>query len=176
MRYRVSGDGWEKSYSAKRDPFGREWRIAGEGEDERTLLVRAIEGHRVLRITLEGTTHTLTILPGNRPREPLRFLLDDAHVELSVKDEIDLLTEVIGDPGKTEGEEPVESVMPGIIRRVLVCEGDDVELDQPLFILEAMKMENEVRAPAAGRVLRVAVSESAAVAVGELLAVIGMET
>ncbi|NOZ73174.1 MAG: acetyl-CoA carboxylase biotin carboxyl carrier protein subunit [Chloroflexi bacterium] len=50
------------------------------------------------------------------------------------------------------GEVTVKAPIPGVVVRVLVSEGEKVELNQPVLILEAMKMENELRAPRAGSV------------------------
>jgi biotin carboxyl carrier protein len=57
-----------------------------------------------------------------------------------------------------EGALVVKSPMPGRVVRVLVTAGDHVEAGQALVVLEAMKMENEVRASIAGTVADVAVS------------------
>ena len=62
--------------------------------------------------------------------------------------------------------------MPGRVVRVLVAAGADVAAGQGLVVVEAMKMENELRAPRAGRVAEVAVREGEAVDAGALLAVI----
>jgi biotin carboxyl carrier protein len=64
------------------------------------------------------------------------------------------------------------SPMPGRVVRVLVAAGADVAAGQGLVVVEAMKMENELRAPRAGRVAEVAVREGEAVDAGALLAVI----
>jgi pyruvate carboxylase subunit B len=45
--------------------------------------------------------------------------------------------------------------MPGKILEIMVKEGDEVEKDQPLAILEAMKMENELKAPVAGTIANI---------------------
>jgi biotin carboxyl carrier protein len=52
----------------------------------------------------------------------------------------------------------LEAAMPGLVRRVLVREGDSVERGQALVMLEAMKMEIRVSAPHAGKVVKVLVS------------------
>jgi len=67
----------------------------------------------------------------------------------------------------------VRAQMPGKIVRVMVKEGDSVERDQPILVMEAMKMENEIRAPQAGVVETVKVAEGQAVESGADLASIG---
>jgi biotin carboxyl carrier protein len=62
--------------------------------------------------------------------------------------------------------------MPGRVVRVLVAEGDEVAEHQGLVVIEAMKMQNELKSPKAGRVVRVAVSVDTTVASGEVLVVV----
>jgi pyruvate carboxylase subunit B len=72
--------------------------------------------------------------------------------------------------GRTRGGGDVESVMPGVVVELLVAEGDLVEAGQPLLILEAMKMQNEIAAPSAGRVSALYVEKGEAVGSGTRLA------
>ena len=60
----------------------------------------------------------------------------------------------------------VTSVMPGVVVSLLVAEGDEVAEGQPLLVLEAMKMQNEIPAPADARVAKIHVSPGEAVAAG----------
>ena len=69
--------------------------------------------------------------------------------------------------------ETVSSPMPGTILDVKVAAGQAVKSGDILFILEAMKMENEIFAPCDGTVSSVAVSKGAAVNPGDVLCVIG---
>ena len=62
--------------------------------------------------------------------------------------------------------------MPGMVSRVLVKEGDMVEENQVLLVIEAMKMETSVVARMAGKVDKLLVKENTSVKAGELLAVI----
>jgi len=62
--------------------------------------------------------------------------------------------------------------MPGKIVRVLVQTGQAVQARQPLVVVEAMKMENELRSPKAGRVKDVAVAAGTSVEAGRVLLVI----
>ena len=59
--------------------------------------------------------------------------------------------------------------MPGLVVRVNVAEGDEVAAGQGLVVMEAMKMENELRAPAPGRVRRVLATPGTAVEKGAVL-------
>ena len=71
-----------------------------------------------------------------------------------------------------EGGEKVLSPFPGLIKGLLVAEGARVEKDQPILVLEAMKMDNEITAPVAGKV-SFAVAKGAKLETDSLLAVIG---
>jgi biotin carboxyl carrier protein len=66
----------------------------------------------------------------------------------------------------------IVSPMPGKVVRVLVAAGDAVGAGQGIVVVEAMKMQNELKASRAGTVLTVAAKEGATVAAGELLATI----
>jgi biotin carboxyl carrier protein len=74
---------------------------------------------------------------------------------------------------RVQGAARLASPMPGRVVRVLSEVGADVAAGQGLVVIEAMKMENEIRAPRAGRVQEVAVREGQAVEAGALLAVVG---
>jgi biotin carboxyl carrier protein len=66
----------------------------------------------------------------------------------------------------------VEAPMPGRVVRLLVEEGQEVAAGQGLLVMEAMKMENELRAPRASRVAAVRVRAPCAVETGALLVVL----
>ena len=70
------------------------------------------------------------------------------------------------------GTQEVRSQMPGKIVKLLVREGEAVEVDQGLVIVEAMKMENELKSPIEGVVSQISVAEGDAVETGELLIVV----
>ncbi|MDI9472809.1 MAG: biotin/lipoyl-binding protein [Bacillota bacterium] len=72
-------------------------------------------------------------------------------------------------PEPQGGANTVESPMPGKIISVAVKEGEAVEKDQLLLILEAMKMENEIRSPSGGVVGEILVSAGDHVESGEAL-------
>jgi biotin carboxyl carrier protein len=71
-----------------------------------------------------------------------------------------------------EGPQRVDAPMPGKIVRVLVKEGDAVEEGQGLVVVEAMKMENELKSPKAGVVRELHAQEGQPVEAGAKLAVV----
>lgn len=70
------------------------------------------------------------------------------------------------------GEAAISAPMPGRVVRVLVETGQDVAARQGIVVVEAMKMENELRAPRAGRVKELRVAPGVSVEAGRILAVI----
>ncbi len=74
---------------------------------------------------------------------------------------------------EAEGRQQVLAPMPGKIVRVLVKPGESVRAGQGMVVIEAMKMQNEIRSPKTGTVERLVVSEGKAVNAGEVLAVVG---
>ena len=77
-----------------------------------------------------------------------------------------------GAAAQAEGRQQVLAPMPGKIVRVLVKAGETVQAGQGIVVVEAMKMQNEVRAPKSGILERLLVTENQAVRTGELLAVV----
>jgi len=67
------------------------------------------------------------------------------------------------------GSSKINSPMPGSILKINVNKGDTVKRGQSLLILEAMKMENDIKAPADGKVIDVKVSQGDCVTLGQTL-------
>jgi biotin carboxyl carrier protein len=92
-------------------------------------------------------------------------------VPVTIVDPRERLVRRRGATSAAAGPKSIVSPMPGRIVRVLVSEGDAVAAQQGLVVVEAMKMENELRAPHAGRVRAVKVVEGASVDGGAVLIV-----
>jgi biotin carboxyl carrier protein len=80
-----------------------------------------------------------------------------------------VLAEAEGARRDDAGPIEVKATLPGLIVAVAVAAGDEVEEGMPLLTIEAMKMQNEVRAPRAGRVIEVVVGPGQTVATGAAL-------
>ncbi len=80
-----------------------------------------------------------------------------------------LSTQTLATNLRLANEDTLESPMPGKVLKVFVSEGDQVAEEQPLVIIEAMKMEFTVRAPRDGKIARIHYAEGSQVAVGDVL-------
>jgi len=70
---------------------------------------------------------------------------------------------------EAEGRQQIVAPMPGKVIRLLVKVGDEVEAGQGLMVVEAMKMQNEIRSPKKGRVERLQAKEGQPVNAGDIL-------
>ncbi len=76
-------------------------------------------------------------------------------------------------PSTPKGAGNIKSPLPGVILDVFVREGDTVSMGQKLLLLEAMKMENNIEADKAGKVISINKHKGDAVMEGDILIVIG---
>ncbi len=91
----------------------------------------------------------------------VNFSVNGTFYSANVKDEDELLLEKLGFSSNNQSSAgTLAAPMPGKVLELLVSENDEVEAGQPVLILEAMKMENELKAPAAGIVEKILVSEN----------------
>jgi biotin carboxyl carrier protein len=74
--------------------------------------------------------------------------------------------------GNDYGSRKMTSPMPGKVVRLLVREGDSVEPGAGVAVVEAMKMQNEIKSPKKGTIQKILVSEGAAVNAGDVLAIV----
>ncbi len=72
---------------------------------------------------------------------------------------------------EVEGE-AIRAMLPGVVTKILVKEGDEVKEGDTVMILEAMKMENEVKSPKSGKVKQILVKEGDRVENGDVLVVL----
>lgn len=77
-----------------------------------------------------------------------------------------------GRTGSADGPKMIRASMPGRVVRILAERGEEVEAHQGVVIIEAMKMQNELKSPKTGRVSDLRVSAGDTVAAGDVLAVI----
>jgi len=120
-------------------------------------------------LTIGERIHRVQLRPG-QSRGQYTLWIDGFRFEVEALDErTRAIRELSASTAKATGPAPLVAPMPGMIVRVNVREGDAVQAGQGLVVMEAMKMENELRAAAAGSVKRVHVAPGTAVEKGALL-------
>lgn len=161
----LSGPGGPVKRMAELDASGDSWNIRLDGQpiDANVALV---------------APHTLSILLRGQSFEVR--VSEDPGGSLKLQTRGEEFTAEVLDPrawrgrrhGAVEagGRQSIQAPMPGKVIRVLVGEGQNVEAGQGLLVVEAMKMQNEVRSPKTGVVQRILAKEGQAVNAGEVLA------
>jgi pyruvate carboxylase subunit B len=127
-----------------------------EHGDSQILFRVGTKLHKIRNITIDGGEIECTV--------------DGKWITANLKNEQQLLLEKLG--FKTAAEKSIGSLqapMPGKILELLSAEGDEVELGDPVAILEAMKMENELKAPCAGTIQSISVTTGASVEKNQIL-------
>tara|TARA_R110002096_G_scaffold324349_1_gene518369 strand:+ start:14083 stop:14589 length:507 start_codon:yes stop_codon:yes gene_type:complete len=88
----------------------------------------------------------------------IEFSINGSWHKVNVKDDQELLLDKLGfKTGNAVAEGVLKAPMPGKILDILIAEGDSVTKAQPLVILEAMKMENELKSPVDGVISSISV-------------------
>jgi pyruvate carboxylase subunit B len=127
------------------------------------------DGTPVRTVSIGQEIHRVVLRRGER-RGDYTLWLDGFRFEVEALDErARAIRELSKASSAPVGPAPLVAPMPGLIVRVTVKPGDDVKAGQGLVVMEAMKMENELRAVAAGRVKAVPAQPGMAVEKGVLL-------
>ena len=131
--------------------------------------VEEIEGTPVRLVTIGSEVHRVIVRRGVS-RGAYTLWVDGFRFEGEALDErTRTIRDITAASSKATGPAPVVAPMPGLIVRVTVAPGDVVQAGQGLVVMEAMKMENELRASAAGTVKAVHASPGKAVEKGTIL-------
>ncbi|HWR50296.1 MAG TPA: biotin/lipoyl-containing protein [Bryobacteraceae bacterium] len=157
MKAKVSVDGRPFEIDLERD--GADWKASG-----RPVSVVEVEpgiysvllGGRSYEARIEKTLGGIAVNVG-----PRRYSVDVADPRQ--------FTRTSGAAGR-QGRQRVIAPMPGKIVRVLVMAGDSIEVGQGIAVIEAMKMQNEMKAPKSGRIVALQAKEGQPVSTGDVIA------
>ena len=163
------------------EPVGDDGEIHIDGRPT-TDRLRRLDPERAVLAVGGGEAHRVLMLPpradplGDRSIQRREMVVDGWRVELELESEARIALRARARRGRTEGirSGPIEvrAMIPGVVLAVSVVEGDRVAAGQQLALVEAMKMQNEVRAPRDGSIERVSVAAGSKIEVGDLLLVI----
>lgn len=165
MKYEIHISGKKRIVELTRD--SDRWQISLDGQ---LLDADAVEiAPHTLSILLNGESHEVHIT--SAPDGSLK--IQTGHHEFAAE---------VVDPrawsgrrhahAELEGRQQVLAPMPGKVIRVLVKVGDTVEAGQGLLVVEAMKMQNEIRSPKSGTIERLLAKEGQPVNAGETLCIV----
>lgn len=151
--------------------------LAGDGATVRTATIGGetlevrladIPGTPVRLVTVGDEVHRV-VARREAARGTYTLRVDGWTVQAEALDERQRAILALQASAGPQGPAPLVAPMPGLVVRVAVAIGDEVAAGQGLVVMEAMKMENELRAAAAGRVKTVRVSPGQAVEKGTVL-------
>ncbi len=163
MKYEVLISGRNHSVEIQREAAG--WNIS-------------VDGARIESDAVEVAPNVFSILIGGQSYEIYVHRLHDGRIKLQSGHQ-EWIAEV-QDPrawrgrrhgtAEAEGRQQIVAPMPGKVIRILVEPGDEVEAGQGLLVVEAMKMQNEIKSPKRGKVERLLAKEGQTVNAGDALA------
>lgn len=135
-------------------------------EEVRPDIVRISDSE--CHLLLKTKSYRVSIIENNG--KELVLEINGNRYSTAVKDQYDLLLETLGmDAALTAKAEDVKAPMPGLVLEILVKPEDEIEKGMPLIILEAMKMENVIKANASAKVQSIKVKAKDAVEKGQVL-------
>lgn len=125
---------------------------------------------RRFHLIRNNKSYRIEVLSADDQRKTFRLRINDTIVETTIKDKMDLLLERLGmDHLTEEAVNDITAPMPGLILDVQVKAGDEVKKGDPVLILEAMKMENVIKASGDGTVTEVKVKKGDSVEKNQVL-------
>jgi pyruvate carboxylase subunit B len=161
MRYHVSVGGHTRTVDVTADGVT----IDGRAVD---ASLSHVPGTPVRSLLLDGSSHRVVARRAAAGVWELHVRSRRLTAEV-VDERTRRVREMTGAASRNTGPRPLRAPMPGLVVKVEVAVGDEVQPGQGLVIVEAMKMENELRAESAARVSRVRVEPGQAVEKDQIL-------
>lgn len=128
-----------------------------------------VEGTPVHLLSVGREVHRVTVARGENRGEYDLWINGHRFRAEAVDERVRAIRDLTRAENLAAGPRPLIAPMPGLVVRVQVAEGDSVQAGQGLVVMEAMKMENELRAPAPGIVNAILVKPGTAVEKGAVL-------
>lgn len=144
------------------------WTPVGENDSD---LVRT--GPSTFSLVRNGRSHRVLVLKEDKDNGTVRLRIGAHTYTVHLQDDRSRLMHTLGlDKGASKVKE-IKAPMPGMVLNVLVKPGDAVKKNDPILVLEAMKMENMIKAPGDATVSVVHAEKGRAVEKGQLLVSFG---
>jgi len=164
MTYEVAIDG--KQYRLELERESGRWLCRLDGREIQMDAVLARSD--VLSVLIDGKAYEIK---RERTATDMHLWVGSARYEAVLRDPRSLRSRK-GSAADDKGPKKLVAPMPGRIVRVLVAEKNEVEAGQGILVVEAMKMQNELKSPKKGVVQKIAVKDGDNVNPGEVLAIV----
>lgn len=116
-------------------------------------------------LTLNNKTHDITVVSSSK--EKIVILINGNYFETAVQTKLEnIASNILSKTSKTAHHSVVKSPMPGMVLKIKKNTGDEIKLGDSVLILEAMKMENDIKTPYSGKIKEIFVNENSAVEKG----------
>jgi biotin carboxyl carrier protein len=127
-------------------------------------------GENTFHVLKNNKAHHAELLSVDHVSKTYTIRVNGKNYEVNIEDQYDLLVQKMGLSSVAALKiKDIKAPMPGLVLEIQVAAGQEVEKDDPLLILEAMKMENVIKAPGHGVVKKVTVKKGEAVDKNQLL-------
>ena len=154
-----------------------EWTIEPSAADKREGKINGESYKLDLHEIKQGSFHvirnnksfTVEVLKMDPSRKSILLLVNGNKYQVDLRDKYDELLSSLGMNMNARVIKELKAPMPGMVLDILVQPGDEVTKDQPLIVLEAMKMENVLKAPSDAKIKSVNISKGMAVEKNQVL-------
>lgn len=141
------------------------WALVGEEAPDLTQT-----GPGMFSVVHKGRSHSVLVLKQDREAGTVRMRIGAHCHTVRLEDDRTRLMQLLGiDRGTRSMVRELKAPMPGLVLKMLVKEGDNVRKNDPLLVLEAMKMENVIKSAGDAVIKKVHAAEHTAVEKGQLL-------
>lgn len=163
-KFNIIGEN-EKNYEI--EPISQQ-QFSVNGKDKRIDFKELKAGK--YHLILDHKSYQMELVDGVAGEKELTIRVNGNDYQLKVEDRFDLLLQKLGmDDLAASGITELKAPMPGLVLSIAVEVGQEVKKDEPLIVLEAMKMENVLKAPADITIKSIPVKEAQAVEKNQLL-------
>ncbi len=164
MTYEILIDG--KAHKLELEREGNAWSCQLDGEAVQADAV--VTKHDVVSIIIGGTHYEVK---RERTAADTHYWVKNSRFAVEIRDPRSLRSRKAS-AASGEGPQKLLAPMPGKVVRIILPAGSEVEAGQGVLVVEAMKMQNELKSVKKGTVKQVMVAEGASVSAGEVLAIV----
>jgi len=141
-----------------------------KGNLNQSEFIIKLKENNPLKVKYKGKYHRIDLLSIDELTKEVAIRINGVKHQLKVEDDMDILLKRLGMNRSLESKmKELKAPMPGLVLKILIKEGEEVQKNTPLLILEAMKMENSIKASASGIVKEIICKEGNAVEKNEVL-------